>query len=128
MVFSLNPTAEKTHAQFQAMAIQQNGNGAGSAITGNGPAPGADPNAAPPAASSVSPGGAGGAVASGTAGAPGAVNTGVVTGNGQIAADGSCVCAVQCSFGGFPNVAVQGRDSFGGFGGKFSVLFSADGV
>lgn len=123
MVFSINPTAEKTHAQFQALAIQQNGNGAGSAITGNAPA--ADPNASagaggaaasasPSAATSLSP--LPGATTA-TEAAAGAAQTGVATGTGTIAADGSCVCAVQCSFGGFPNQAVQGRDSFGGFGG-----------
>lgn len=114
MVFSINPTADKTHAMFQSMAIQQAGNGAGGAITGNGPS--VDPNAsasasatvvAPPAASTATD-------------AAGAVNTGIATGVGQVGADGSCVCAVQCSLGGgFPNVAVQGRDSFGGWGGEF---------
>ncbi|KAK4655924.1 hypothetical protein QC762_306720 [Podospora pseudocomata] len=103
MVFSINPTAEKTHAMFQSLAIQQKGNGAGGAITGNAPAP--DPNA-PPAAPPA-----------GTETAPPAANTGLVPGVGKIGADGSCSCVVQCSFGGFPNVAVQGRDSFGGYGG-----------
>ncbi|KAK4156678.1 hypothetical protein C8A00DRAFT_30439 [Chaetomidium leptoderma] len=122
MVFSINPSAAKTHAQFQALAIQQNGDGAGGAITGNAPAP--DPNAGAGAGA-----GAGGAAASaspslvappGATGteAVGAVNSGVAMGSGQVAADGSCICAVQCSTtGGFPNVAVQGRDSFGGWGG-----------
>ncbi|KAL2264138.1 hypothetical protein VTK26DRAFT_1659 [Humicola hyalothermophila] len=112
MVFSLNPTAEKTHAQFQANAIAQKGNGEGGAITGNPPA-GGDPNAsAPPAADPT-------ATATGTGAAPpAATNTGIVVGDGRVAPDGSCVCAVQCSFGNFPNMAVQGRDSFGGFGGS----------
>ncbi|KAK4102603.1 Cupredoxin [Parathielavia hyrcaniae] len=109
MVFSINPTAEKTHAQFQALAIQQNGNGAGSAITGNPPP--ADPNAGASASSVADP------APTATDAASGAANTGVATGTGTIAADGSCVCAVQCSFPGFPNQAVQGRDSFGGWGG-----------
>ncbi|KAK4186579.1 hypothetical protein QBC35DRAFT_266160 [Podospora australis] len=108
MVFSINPTAEKTHAMFQALAIQQKGNGAGGAITGNGPAPDANAGASGSAAAP--------SLATPTGAAP-AVNTGVVTGVGQVGADGACVCAVQCSFGGFPNVAVQGRDSFGGYGG-----------
>lgn len=46
MTFSINPTAEKTQAMFQSMAIQQRGNGDGSAITGGGEAPppeGAEP-------------------------------------------------------------------------------------
>jgi plastocyanin len=137
MVFSINPTAEKTHAQFQALAIQQNGNGAGSAITGNAPA--ADPNAsasagAGGAAASASPSAASSlaplpGAATTTDAAAGAAQTGVAQGTGTIAADGSCVCAVQCSFGGFPNQAVQGRDSFGGFGGKFPLLsFTSDGL
>jgi hypothetical protein len=118
MVFSINPTAEKTHAMFQSLAIQQAGNGAGGAITGNGPA--ADPNASSSALATPTP------VATSAAGATdvatatdaaGAVNTGIATGVGQVGADGSCVCAVQCSVGGFPNVAVQGRDNFGGWGG-----------
>jgi hypothetical protein len=116
MVFSINPTADKTHAQFQAAAIQQNGNGAGSAITGDAPPPdqnaGASASATAPAATTPA----------GDAG--NAANTGVATGTGQIAADGSCVCAVQCSVGGGFPAAVQGRDSFGGFGGEFySSLF-----
>lgn len=118
MVFSINPTAAKTHAQFQALAIQQNGSGAGSAITGGTPPPAPDPNAGAAASASASPSLA--TPPGATAPAAGAAQTGVATGTGQIAADGSCVCAVQCSFGGFPNQAVQGRDSFGGFGGKLS--------
>jgi len=110
MVFSINPTAEKTHAMFQALAIQQKGNGAGGAITGNVPAPAPDANAGA-SGSAAAP-----SLATPTGAAP-AVNTGVVSGVGQVGADGSCVCAVQCSFDGFPNVAVQGRDSFGGYGG-----------
>jgi hypothetical protein len=119
MVFSINPSAEKTHAQFQALAIQQNGQGAGGAITGN--PPNADPNAGTGGAADASS-----AVVTPPAATPtdaaGAVNTGIATGVGQVGADGSCICAVQCSVGGFPNQAVQGRDSFGGFGGKFFTL------
>lgn len=118
MVFSINPTAAKTHAQFQAKAIEQNGTGTGGAITGNSPA--ADPNASSAAAgagaAATATPAAGGVAATGT-GSAGAANTGVVVGSGQVGADGACVCAVQCSFGGFPNQAVQGRDSFGGWGG-----------
>ncbi|KAK0704989.1 hypothetical protein B0H67DRAFT_497835 [Lasiosphaeris hirsuta] len=116
MTFSINPTAEKTHAMFQAMAIAQKGNGGGSAITGNPPAGGA-PAAAPPAAPAAS---APAAVAPGSpaasVGAPGAANTGIVTGSGTVGADGACLCAVSCSFGSFP-VAAQGAGAFGGMAG-----------
>lgn len=120
MVFSINPTAAKTHAQFQALAIQQAGSGTGSAITGNAPAGGeaGGAGAGAGAGAAASPSLATPPGATGAAGAGAAASTGVATGTGQIAADGSCLCAVQCSFGGFPNQAVQGRDSFGGFVGK----------
>lgn len=106
MVFSINPTAEKTHAQFQAKAIEQAGDGAGGAITGNPPASSSGAAAAPPAPTE-------------TAEVAPPAHTGVATGEGKIGADGSCICAVQCSPDGFPNVALQGRNSYGGFGGEY---------
>ena len=45
MTFSINPTAERTQAMFQAMAIEQNGNGETSPITGGD---GDTPAVAPP--------------------------------------------------------------------------------
>ncbi|KAI5862355.1 Cupredoxin [Durotheca rogersii] len=97
MTFSINPTAEKSQALFQAKAIQQNGNGDGSAITGN-------------------------ATSSAVTAAPAATATGAVTlpdginvGQGVIE-NGACVCAVSCSPGSFP-VAAQGVGSFGGMAG-----------
>ena len=110
MVFSINPTAEKTHAQFQAQAIAQNGTGTASGITGG------TSSAAPSAAPSATVGGdtPATAVAGGAAQATG----NIVTGIGQVNADGSCVCAVSCAAGSFPNVAAQGVNSFGGVGGE----------
>ncbi|KAF5537685.1 serine-threonine rich protein [Fusarium napiforme] len=99
MVFSINPTAEKTQAKFKEMAIQQNGDGKATPITGGDAAP------APPAESKP---------AKATPTAPEA--TGVVPGKGTIGGDGSCVCMVSCSAGGFPAQA-QGINSFGGLGG-----------
>jgi plastocyanin len=117
MVFSINPTSEKTHAMFQSLAIQQRGNGGGSAITGNGGAPAAAPPAAPGAPAASAPPGAGAPAASATIPAAGAA-TGVVTGAGTIGADGACICAVSCQFdGGFP-VAAQGAGAFGGMAGS----------
>ncbi|KAL2117020.1 hypothetical protein VTJ04DRAFT_9188 [Mycothermus thermophilus] len=119
MVFSINPTAEKTHAKFQEQAIAQAGNGAGSAITGNAPpaVPGNDNAAADPSASSsLEPLPS----ATDSAGAPAAPtdNSGVATGIGEVLPDGACRCAVQCTFNGFPSAQIQGRDAFGGFGGS----------
>ncbi|KAI1132161.1 hypothetical protein F5Y10DRAFT_231691 [Nemania abortiva] len=122
MVFSINPTAEKTQAIFQAMAIQQKGQGAGSAITGgNGTATdgGASSVASDAAATSTA------AVATETAAAGGATETGsasgsIQTGTGQLAA-GACVCAVTCGAGSFPAVNAQGIGNFGGVPGAIPV-------
>lgn len=97
MVFSINPTAEKTHAQFQANAIAAKGKGAGSGITGNG------------------------TVAATSSAAPAATESGVAsniaTGNGAMET-GACVCAVTCSMdGGYPAQA-QGIGAYGGFAGS----------
>ncbi|KAK4214441.1 hypothetical protein QBC37DRAFT_149460 [Rhypophila decipiens] len=122
MTFSINPTAEKTHAMFQALAIAQNGTGADSAIVGGAP----PPPPAPPAGDAAAT--ASGAVAapSATAGAGAAAPSGVVAGTGQVGADGQCVCAVTCSFTGsdFPAAAVQGRASFGGVPGAVPIAMA----
>ncbi|KAI0900822.1 Cupredoxin [Annulohypoxylon nitens] len=99
MTFSINPSAAKTQAMFQQMAIAQNGTGAGSAITGNGTAAASSAVAAAPAASSA-------------AAASGSINQGSGTIEG-----GACVCAVTCSTGSFPAVAAQGIGAFGGLAG-----------
>ncbi|KAI3327921.1 Cupredoxin [Xylariaceae sp. AK1471] len=118
MVFSINPTAAKTQAMFQAMAIQQKGQGAGSAITGNA----TSSAVASGAATTVASGSAGGAtesVASGateTAAAGGAIQTG--TGSLQA---GACVCAVTCGAGSFPAVNAQGIGNFGGIPGSIPI-------
>jgi plastocyanin len=98
MVFSINPTPEKTHAQFQANAIAAKGNGGGSAITGNGTVAAAPSSAAPvPTAS--------GAVAN------------VATGTGAME-NGACNCAVTCDMAGtYPNQAA-GVGAYGGFAGQ----------
>ncbi|KAI6092702.1 Cupredoxin [Hypoxylon rubiginosum] len=101
MTFSINPTAAKTQAMFQAMAIAQNGTGAGSAITGN-----ATTSAVDSAASATA-----------TASAGAAATSAISMGSGLVEG-GACVCAVQCSTGSFPAVAAQGIGAFGGFAGS----------
>ncbi|KAK3386938.1 hypothetical protein B0H63DRAFT_447840 [Podospora didyma] len=126
MAFSINPTAEKTHAMFQALAIAQKGTGAGSAITGNGgaaaapAAPAAPAGSAPAASAPPTEAAAPTAVAGGAA-----ASTGIVTGTGTLGADGACLCAVSCSFGQFPNVAMQGQNAFGGIPGAVPMNPSA---
>ena len=134
MAFSINPTAEKSQAIFQSLAISQNGTGTPSAITGGQGAPAA----APPAAAAPAPEGSagssslapiGGAAGTSTlASLPGAetgaangagagAGTGVTPGTGQLQGDGSCRCVVQCAFGAFPAVQQQGVGAFGGQAG-----------
>jgi len=128
MTFSINPTAEKTQAMFQQMAIAQNGTGTGSAITGNGggaaaPVQGSSSVAAGGAAAT----GAVGGTAAGsslqplaTGGATGSTGgTGVQSGTGTLDGTGACQCQVICGAGAFPAVQAQGvGGSFGGMPGK----------
>ena len=102
MVFSINPTAEKSHAQFQAKAIEQKGDGKPSAIVGGDSS--APPAEAPPAATE--------------SGSPAEAPEGVETGNGNMDEAGNCHCAVQCANGNFPAMEAQGVGMFGGYGGK----------
>ena len=133
MVFSVNARPAKTHAMFQSMAIAQRGNAlGGSAITGNGGAAAAGNNtgAAPPdqlqqtpPADSLLP--AGSAVTDtlnqlppvNTAGALAPQGTGIVSGTGQLLANGECSCVVECAAGSFPAQAAQGAGNFGGMPG-----------
>lgn len=112
MTFSINPTAAKTQAMFQSMAIAQNGTGAGTAITGGqagGNATAAPPAAAPPAAAppAVAP-----------TGAPQAGGGSTATGTGSMQG-GQCQCAVTCSVGNLPAANAQGLGMFGGMAGEF---------
>lgn len=116
MTFSINPTANKTQADFTNLAIQQNGTGSTAGIVTTSAAAAsatvsvASAVSAPPAASSVSSSGG---------------STGLTTGTGTTNSDGSCSCAVICAAGSIPNVAVQGLNSFGGMGGMFDPSFSS---
>lgn len=97
MTMSINPTADKTQAMFQAMAIAQKGKGAGTAITGG---------------------------SNGTASASSSAAVSSATGNVQQGlgtlqpATGQCVCAVSCGTGAFPAAQAQGAGAFGGFAGS----------
>ncbi|KAK2591006.1 hypothetical protein QQS21_011319 [Conoideocrella luteorostrata] len=106
MVFSINPSAEKTHAMFQGLAIAQNGTGSASPITGG------QPGAAPPAqAPQETPGSSQG-------------GSGATPGKGTVGADGSCLCVAACNAGAFPAAQAQGVGSFGGVGGALPIMGS----
>lgn len=118
MVFSINPTAERTHAMFQSLAISQNGNGDAAPIVGGQPAPvqsqpveGLPPLDGAPASQSLPP------LPGATLAPPAGGNNGVVEGIGEIQ-NGACVCSVQCDMGAFPNLEQQGVGAIGGIGGS----------
>jgi len=99
MTFSINPTAAKTQAMFQQMAIQQNGTGTASPILGGS----AVSVASTATATTVS--------------AAGATSTGsIVSGTGTDSTGGSCSCSCLCGVEAFP-LAAQGLSNFGGMSG-----------
>ncbi|KAL2073157.1 hypothetical protein VTL71DRAFT_10481 [Oculimacula yallundae] len=101
MTFSINPTANKTQAMFQQLAVAQKGNGTPAVIVGGTPAP---PAAAPPAAAPP-------AAAPGAPAPPPAM----VAGTGQMA-NGACACSCLCGAASFPSAAM-GLGAFGGVAG-----------
>jgi plastocyanin len=115
MTFSINPTANKTQAMFEQMAIAQNGTGTAGAITGG------SSSAAPVAGTAIATAAAGSATSVGS-GSSGSSNTGtMVSGTGSTSSDGSCSCSCFCGVAAFP-VAVQGLGGFGGMSGAMPML------
>jgi hypothetical protein len=100
MTFSINPTAQKTQAMFQQMAIAQNGTGSASPITGGSAV-------APPPAAATTAVVAAPAQASGIASGTGSMN------------NGACECSCLCGMAAFPNAAVQGLGGYGGMSGQY---------
>jgi len=84
MVFSINPTAEKTQAQFAAMAIAQNGTISAATM----PPPPPTAAAPPPSANTAPP-------------PPPPAATGIVSGTGSGSGD-SCSCSCLCGVEAFP--------------------------
>jgi plastocyanin len=102
MTFSINPTAAKTQAMFQQMAIQQNGTGTASPIVGG------SASSAVVAATATSVATAAGATSTGTS---------IVAGTGTDSTGGACTCSCLCGVEAFPNAAAQGVANFGGMTG-----------
>ncbi|RDW91463.1 hypothetical protein BP5796_02628 [Coleophoma crateriformis] len=100
MVFSINPTANKTQQMFQSMAIAQNGTGSTAAIQGGAAKASSTASASTAAATSGS--------------------TGMTSGTGTLASNGACSCSCLCGVAAFPNAAIQGVAAFGGMSGEFS--------
>jgi len=104
MTFSINPTANKTQAMFQQMAIAQNGTGTSSGITGGTSA----------AATTVSV--AATSVAATSVAAANSAAATMASGTGSTNTAGACECACLCGTAAFP-ASVQGLLNFGGMSG-----------
>ncbi|KAG5982109.1 hypothetical protein E4U55_002287 [Claviceps digitariae] len=125
MVFSINPTADKTHAKFKDLAIKNDGAGAGPAITTGqqNVACGTEapkqttagtPDAEVPKQTPVADQGKQASQA----------GTGITSGKGTVGPDGSCSCVVSCSPGSFPAAQAQGVGAIGGMGGAIPIMGS----
>ncbi|KAH8677397.1 hypothetical protein BX600DRAFT_125360 [Xylariales sp. PMI_506] len=97
MVFSINPTANKTQDDFVANAKAEKGT-AGSAAAGT--------------------------AATATSSSTATATSNIATGTGTLTADNQCVCAAVCGAGSFPVVAAQGLDAFGGTPGSLPANFA----
>jgi hypothetical protein len=95
MVFSINPTTNKTQADFKQLAISQNGTALSTAVIVGGPAASTVSVAAPAATTATG---------------------NMVSGSGTVVTGGACSCSCLCGVESFPNAA-QGLGAFGGLSG-----------
>jgi plastocyanin len=109
MVFSINPTAAKSQAAFEAAAKAQNGTSTGTAGAG----------AAAAAASASGSATAGSTATSSVAAVAAATSGSVATGTGTLTSGGVCACSCLCGAADFP--AGAGLGAVGGVGGKFDI-------
>ena len=110
MTFSINPTANKTQAQFMELAKQQNG----TVTAGSG---GSGSYSAPPTAASASPVAASAPSLANLAAPPPAQTGSVISGG----AGGQCACSCLCGTAAFP--AGAGIGMYGGMPGLFFKLY-----
>lgn len=116
MVFSINPTANKTNAAFMAMAMAQNSTTVLPAGVNNSGMSSAIAAAVGPSATTI--------VSASSAGAPplAATQTAPTVGNGTASKTGeTCSCSCLCGVAAFP--AGAGLGSFGGMSG---IVIAAD--
>lgn len=114
MTFSINPSANKTQAMFQQLAVAQKGAGATAVIVGGTPAAtGAAPP--PPAGSAAAPPPPPPPAAA--APPPPAGGAGSMVGGTGAMQNGACACSCLCGAAAFPNAATQGLSAFGGIAG-----------
>ncbi|KAI9829037.1 MAG: hypothetical protein M1832_000060 [Thelocarpon impressellum] len=101
MTFSINPTAEKSHAKFKELAIQQNG----TAEAGSSAAPPPPPASATPPPASAPP----------TPPPSQTASSNIVQGTGKVE-NGQCAC--QCLCGADSLQQGMGIGNYGGWGGQ----------
>ncbi|KAI9815046.1 MAG: hypothetical protein M1827_002889 [Pycnora praestabilis] len=115
MVFSINPSANKTQAEFQQMAIQQNGT-----MTMSSASVQAADATTMTTYSTVTVAANTMYMSTTTAAAAAVSSTGstVVSGSGSSSSDGTCSCSCLCGVAAFPPDAGMGM--FGGMSGSMS--------
>jgi hypothetical protein len=110
MVFSINPTVNKTQEMFKQMAIAQNGTGTAAGIYATSTAL-ANTMTTVAAVTSVYS-----SVSTQTAVSS---NAGMAYGSGYTGSGDACSCSCFCGVAQFPSSA-QGLGGFGGMSGQFS--------
>lgn len=119
MVFSINPTAEKSHEMFKQLAVQQNGTAAANSSTVQSSTTTATDSASttlPASTTDVQL-----AVSTTSANSPAATSgSGLAQGSGTGSDGGACSCTCLCGPGAFP--AGAGVGNWGGYGGEIPSL------
>jgi len=113
MVFSINPTANKTQEMFKQMAIAQNGTGTTAGIVATSAAMAGTTMTTVAMASATSMMSAAAATQSAVSSSSG---NGMTMGSGFTGTGGACSCSCFCGVTSFPS-AVQGLEGFGGMSG-----------
>lgn len=114
MTFSINPTANKTQAMFEQMAIAQNGTGTVAAIAGGSSTTLVSTAAVATSTSSSYSGSSGSDSSSSSSGSSSSGS--IVSGTGSMVG-GQCECSCLCGVAEFPS-ALQGIAGFGGMSGR----------
>ncbi|KAI6781520.1 uncharacterized protein J7T54_001482 [Emericellopsis cladophorae] len=113
MVFSINPTEEKSQAIFKEKAMNTD--------QGEGAAPPATPPPAESGTPAEPPAEEAPAEEAPAEEAPAEGDANLTPGKGYVGEDGSCVCMVTCSAWGFPDSKAQGVGATGGMAGSMPV-------
>jgi len=117
MTFSINPTANKTQADFEQMAIAQNGTGTTAAIVGGSATAAVAASTMIMAASTTAAVSESSSTGSSSSSSGSSGSTYMSSGSGSSGSSGECECACLCGLASFPS-SVQGLDMYGGMPGS----------